>query len=66
MPVMLKKIIWIIAALMIVFASCARRPQYKTRSGRKKLKVYNMHQFDSYKKDRYQMKQMKKKTRRKH
>ncbi len=59
MKIILKRIFLLLLISFFVLASCAPRPQYKTRKGRKKLKIYNMHQFDNYRIQKYEKKHMK-------
>lgn len=41
-----KKFILIILLVGIFIGSCAPKPSYKTREGKRKQKYYNMHQYD--------------------
>ncbi|QSE97303.1 hypothetical protein [Fulvivirga lutea] len=38
--------ILVVALMLVLFASCGPRPQYKTAKGKKKLKYYNSVQYD--------------------
>lgn len=38
--------ILVVALMLMLFASCGPRPQYKTAEGKKKLKYYNAIQYD--------------------
>lgn len=41
----MKRFVGILLIVMIVLGSCAPKPMYRTKSGKKKLKKYNALQF---------------------
>lgn len=42
----MKRLLAVILLLSFVLASCATKPQYKTRKGKKKLNHYNSIQYN--------------------
>ncbi|MFC2124064.1 hypothetical protein ACFLU5_04565 [Bacteroidota bacterium] len=42
----MKRIFFILLSILIVTASCGKRPGYKTRAGKRKQNQMNMHQYD--------------------
>jgi hypothetical protein len=58
----MRVILTIIFLLAFAVTSCGPKPQYKTHSGKKKMKYYNKQQFNHPDRDEINIKAMKKKN----